>query len=329
MPKVFVFIFAVVAIVLIFTGLKKNIVINKPPVVLNPLSIDYLKSRSYQGSDIKIEENLSSGSNYNRYIASYTSDGLKIYALLTVPKTGKNFPAIVFNHGYITPEKYTPDGNYVAYVDALSRAGYVVFKPDYRGNGKSDGSPTSEFFSQDYVIDDLNAIASIKKFDKVNPEKIGVWGHSMGGNMAFKDLVISKDIKAIVIWSGVVGSIEDITYNFQTKVSYIPSTEDIFLRYKNLPILITKYGIPRTDSPFWNSIDPINYLSGENIPVQIHVGLADNQVPTDFSKNLYNKLQSLNKTAEFYEYSGANHDINQSFDLAMKRTIEFFNHYLK
>ncbi len=335
----------IAAIIIIFIGwvvIKNGTIKNiptltqiqllKPQPPVDPLSLQFMRSQSYPGSDIKIEEKLSPGSNYNRYIVSFNSDGLNEFALMTVPngtKPSGGFPVIIFNHGYITPEKYTPDGNYIAYVDALSKAGYIVFKPDYRGNGKSEGIPTSEFYSQDYVIDDLNAIASVKKFDKVNPEKIGVWGHSMGGNVALKDLVISKDIKAVVIWSGVVGTIEDITYNFQTKVAYIPSAEDIYLRYKNLPLLISKYGNPRTDSSFWNSIDPINYLSDENIPVQIHVGLADNQVPPDFSKNLYTKLKSLNKTAEFYEYPGANHDINQSFDLAMERTIEFFNHYLK
>lgn len=332
MPKIIALLIFLSAIVLIVFGVKNSIWKNTPNQ-LNPLSIEYLRQRSYPGSEIKIERTLEPGSGYNRYIASYTSDGLKIFALLTVPNTNKpskGFPAIIFNHGYITPEKYTPDGNYIAYVDALSRTGYIVFKPDYRGNGMSEGAPGSEFFSQDYAIDDLNAIASIKNYKDVNPTRIGVWGHSLGGNVALKDLVVSKEIKGVVIWSGVVGSIEDITYpNWQARVSYVPAAEDIYLRYKGLPYLITLYGPPSTKSDFWNSIDPVNYLSEEFIPTQIHVGLADNQVPPDFSTGLYQKLKALNKSVEYYEYPGANHDINQSFDLAMKRTIDFFNRYLK
>lgn len=298
----------------------------------NPLSIEHLREKDYSGSDIKIEETLAPGSNYNRYIASYLSDGLKIYALLTVPKGAKpqgGYPAIVFNHGYIIPAKYTPDGNYIAYVDALAKAGYVVFKPDYRGHGKSQGIAGSEYFSQDYVIDNLNAIAAIGKFKDVNPERIGVWGHSLGGNITLKDAVISNDIKAAVIWGGVVGSINDIIYNWQNRVVYKPNAEDLYLRNKGLQSLLGVYGTPTQNPEFWNSIDPTNYLSDIKTPIQIHVGGADPQVPPDFSKNLYEKLKSLGKNVEFYEYPGANHDINQGFSPAMQRTIDFFNKYLK
>lgn len=329
--------FVLGVIVLIFVAftikpVSVTLPLQSPKPTPNPLSIDYLKQRNFVGSDIKIEETLSPGSNYSRYIASYLSDGLKIYALLTVPdgtKPSEGFPAIVFNHGYITPEKYTPDGNYIAYVDALAKSGYIIFKPDYRGNGKSQGSPGSEYFSEDYVIDDLNAIASIKKFKDVNPGKIGVWGHSLGGNITLKDLVVSKDIKAAVIWGGVVGSINDIIYNWQNRVSYQPAAEDLYLRNKGLSNLLGVYGTPSQNPQFWNSLDPLTFLSDVDSPVQIHVGGSDPQVPPDFSKNLYDKLKAIGKTAEFYEYPGANHDINQSFSLAMQRTIDFFNRYLK
>ena len=67
---------------------------------LNPLSIAAMRQKSYPGSDIKIEQTLTPGSNYKRYIASYLSDGLKIYALLTVPNgtpPDGGWPAIIFN----------------------------------------------------------------------------------------------------------------------------------------------------------------------------------------------------------------------------------------
>ena len=46
-------------------------------------------ARTYPGSDITIEQTLPPGSNYQRYYVSYLSDGLKIYALLTVPNGAK------------------------------------------------------------------------------------------------------------------------------------------------------------------------------------------------------------------------------------------------
>lgn len=300
---------------------------------LNPLTIQAMRSREYPGSDIKIEETLTPEAKYNRFIASYKSDGLKIYALLLIPKEAApkgGWPVIILNHGYIIPEKYTPEGNYIPYADAFAKNGYIVFKPNYRGNGKSDGKPTSTYYSPDYIIDDLNAIASVKKLSNVNPHKIGVWGHSMGGNITLKDIVINTtDIKAAVIWGGVVAPINDIMFNWQSNVSYKPDREDIILRNKNKNALINRYGTPAKNPGFWNSVDPTYFLEDITTPIQINVGLNDNQVPFIFSKGLYNKLKTLNKKVEYYEYAGSNHDINQSFDLAIRRTIDFFDLYLK
>jgi len=113
-----------------------------PEEQLHPLSIEYLREQSYPGSEITIEQVLPSGSNYDQYIASYKSDGLKIYALLTVPQGTKpknGWPVIIFNHGYIPPSQYRTTERYTAYVDAFAGNGYIVFKSDYRGHGNSEG----------------------------------------------------------------------------------------------------------------------------------------------------------------------------------------------
>ncbi len=91
-----------------------------------------------------------SGSNYKRYIASYISDGNKIFGLLTIPNAASTYervPAIVFNHGYIPPKQYKTTEKYVSYVDYLARSGFVVFKIDFRGHGNSEGIAGGSYFS--------------------------------------------------------------------------------------------------------------------------------------------------------------------------------------
>lgn len=314
-----------------FFTIKPNV---SPSIKKNPdlLTINSLRSRNYSGSEIFIEGTLPPEKEYYRYIAYYYSDGLKIHALLLIPNSSKpknGFPVIILNHGYIIPDRYTPDGNYIPYFDAFAKAGYIVFKPNYRGHGDSDGIPTSTYFSADYVIDVLNAISSIKKYKDADPENIGVWGHSMGGNITLKTAVISKEIKAASIWAGVVAPIGDIIYNWQDKVTYKPDALDLKLRNQNREILLQKYGTPDQNPDFWNSIDPNSYLSDIKIPIEIQVGLSDNQVPPSFSKGLYERLKVLGKDATYFEYQGANHDINQSFTKAMEATIRFFDKNLK
>jgi uncharacterized protein len=303
-----------------------------PTQPIHPLNLNYMKTNSYPGSQIIVEQTLNPGINYRQYIASYISEKLKIYALLTIPDgqppTG-GWPVILFNHGYIPPKQYRTTERYVAYVDEFARNGYIIFKPDYRGNGLSDGTPTGAYYSPDYTIDDLNALSSIKKYPVANPNKIGIWGHSMGGNITLRDLVINQDIKAAVIWGGVVGSYDDLIYNWQNRVSYHPPADDLLLRNNGRTALIQKHGTPKSNPNFWNSIDPTANLSSIITPIQLNVGGNDAEVPIIFSEKLFKNLQLAGKNAEYIVYPGSDHNISQSFSIAMQNSLIFFNKYLK
>lgn len=299
----------------------------------NPLSIEAMRAKSYPGSNLTIEQTLPDGSNYHQYIASYLSDGLKIYGLLTVPmgdkpKTG--WPVIIFNHGYIDPSQYQTTERYVAYVDYFAKNGYIVFKSDYRGNGNSQGDPLGAYYSPAYATDVLNALASLKKYPQADPNRIGMWGHSMGGNITLRDLVVdTKDIKAAVIWGGVIGSYDELLNNWQRRVPFRPGPRELALRNSGRQSLITKYGSPSANPTFWNSIDPTNYVSDITAPVQLDAGGSDEEVPVAFSQSLYEKLKNAGKNVEFYVYPGSDHNISQGFDLAMQRSLAFFDKYVK
>ncbi|MCL4352981.1 alpha/beta fold hydrolase [Patescibacteria group bacterium] len=311
------------------TSKKVNIENNN----LDPLTIAAMRDRSYKGSVIVIEQTLSPGANYKQYIASYISDGLKINALLTIPDGNPpsgGWPAIIFNHGYIAPEVYRTTERYIDYVADLANHGYVVFKSDYRGNGFSEGKPEGAYYSPAYTVDVLNALASVKRMKEVNTNKIGMWGHSMGGNITLRSLTITKDIKAAVIWGGVVGSYNDLINNWHRRVPYTPSQRELSLRNNQRQNLFNKYGTLQTNPQFWHSIDPTYFLSDISAPIQLDHGLADEEVPVIFSQNLYDKLKSIGKTVELYTYPKADHNISSpAYETAMTRTLNFFDKYLK
>ena len=294
------------------------------------LSIEALRTGDYPGSEITIEQELTPGSNYKRYITSYKSEGLKIYALLTVPNSippEGGFPAIVFNHGYIRPADYRTDEKYVAYVDGFARSGYVVFKPDYRGHGNSEGEPTGAYGSNGYTIDVLNAVASIKKYPEVNTDKIGMWGHSMGGFIALRNMVISKDIKAGVIWGGVVGSYPDLLNNWR-RSNFSPSPLPSGARRWRQQ-LTEQYGNPDQNPEFWASISANSFLADISGPLQLHHGTADPSVPFSFSQKLESQMKTAGKEVELNTYEGDDHNLSTNFSTAMRRSIEFFDRYLK
>ena len=184
----------------------------------HPMSIEALRQGRYPGSAITLEQTLAPAANYRRHIASYRSEGLKIYGLLTIPSGTRpkaGWPAIVFVHGYIPPAQYRTTERYGAYVDGLARAGYIVFKIDLRGHGNSEGSASGAYWSPDYTIDTLNAFASLRRLPEANPERIGMWGHSMGGYLTLRAMTVEPRIRAGMIWAGVVGTYEDLLYRWR------------------------------------------------------------------------------------------------------------------
>lgn len=304
-----------------------------PEIITHPLQIMEMRKNDYPGSIIVIEQKLSSSTNYDRYLTFYKSDGLKIFSLLTTPKDNPpvgGWPAIIFNHGYIPPAQYSTTERYESYVDGFARAGYVVFKPDYRGHGNSEGQPEGAYYSPAYATDVLNAVSSVKKLSYVDPERLGMWGHSMGGNLTLRSMVVSKDIKVGVIWAGVVASYDDMINRWRRRVPFRRSPQEEQTRRPTRQSLIDKYGAPNDNPDFWNSISPINFVGDISGPVQIHHGTADDSVPPEFSESLKNALEIAGKTVEYYTYSGADHNLSgNAFGPAITRSVEFFDKYLK
>ncbi len=304
------------------------------PTPQHELMIEVQRAREYTGSEITIEQTLAPGSNYNRYLASYRSDGLKIFALLTVPRTSKpatGFPVIIFNHGYIQPSVYRTTERYVDYVDRIARSGYIVFRSDYRGHANSEGEARGGYGSPDYTIDVLNAVGSMKKYADADPNRIGMWGHSMGGYITLRAMVIDPSIKGGSIWAGVVASYPDLLARWRRPSSgptpVLPPGVTSGRRWRTE--LIEQFGTPEENPEFWAMISANSYLAELSAPIQLHHGTADTSVPILFSELLYEQMIGVDGNVELFKYEGDNHNVSRSFGTAMQRTLEFFDKYVK
>ena len=302
-----------------------------PTATLHPMNILAQRLTPYPGSEISIEQPLEPGANYDRYYVSYLSEGLKIYALLTIPQGDPppgGWPGIVFNHGYIPPEQYRTTERYIAYVDNLARNEYIVFRIDYRGHDRSEGEARGAYGSSGYTADVLNAVAALQRFPLVDPQRIGMWGHSMGGYLTLRSMVISSEIKAGVIWAGVVASYPDMLTRWRRSDNPTPTPLPSGPRRWRAE-WVEQYGSPEENPEFWSSISANSYLADLSGPLQLHHGTADESVPLEFSETLYEQLQQAGQPAELYTYPDDNHNLSGFFSMAMQRTIEFFDRYLK
>jgi dipeptidyl aminopeptidase/acylaminoacyl peptidase len=140
-------------------------------------------------------------------------------------------------------------------------------------------------------------------------------------------MVITKDVKAGVIWAGVVASYKDLLYNWRRTGSFTPSPSSRGAGWRDGWIQL--YGTPEENPAFWDSISTNSYLADLSGPLQLHHGTADEDVPVAFSTNLAIAVRDAGGLAELYPYDGDNHNLSNYFTTAMNRTIAFFDTYLK
>ncbi len=306
----------------------------QPPPENEPfaeLTIPYLRNRDYQ-SRLGSLQIYSEKENYSSFLTSYDSDGLKINALLTRPKgsqPAQGWPAIVFIHGYIQPQEYRTTERYQDYVDYFARNGFVVFKIDLRGHGSSDGEATGAYYSSDYIIDTLNAMAALQDSNFVDRENIGLWGHSMAGNVVLRSMVVKPEIPAGVIWAGAVYTYEDFGRFGISDASYRRPPENTpRRRYRDQ--LFEAHGQFNPDSNFWSQVSPADYLVDLRGAIQLHHAINDDVVDIRYSRNLTELLSASGAAHQFFEYSSGGHNLSGgSFSEAMQRSTGFFREHLQ
>jgi len=300
------------------------------------ITIEYLRGLEITASGITFEVKLADGPNYHQHIVSYISEGNKIYGLLTIPfgePPEGGFKAIVFNHGYIPPAAYRTTERYTAYVNYLARSGFVVFKIDYRGHGDSQGEPTGSYFSPGYTIDSISAFKSLQMLDIIDPQGIGMWGHSMAGNLVLRAMLVEPDIQAGVIWAGAVYSYDDFAkYGIDDNTYRPPATPENEASpdpRRATRAIFDTYGRPDTQVAYWKAVSLTENIEFLNRPLQLHHAEDDPVVNVGYSIELAAVLQEYGKLYEFYTYQGGGHNlVSPYFDQAMLRTVAFFRENL-
>lgn len=299
----------------------------------HPLTRDAIASRQYPGSAISVERDLGEQGGFHSYVVSYRSDGLKINSLMNVPsgraQPAAGWPVLIFNHGYFPPKEYaTVSGDYRTWTDGLARAGYLVFKPDYRGHAQSEGNAVGGNWAPDYAYDVLNLIGSIKQYPPANEARIGMFGHSMGGSVTIRAATASADVKASAVLGGVVGNSEELLYKWRRATPRpTPAAGSGFSSMRQR--MIDEFGEPKDNLEFWNSISLHNGLEHLAGPVQIHHGTADGVVPIEFSDSLNGALLRAGKPVEYFQYPGTDHIFTGAGGIALQRMTAFFNAALR
>jgi dipeptidyl aminopeptidase/acylaminoacyl peptidase len=286
------------------------------------VTIADLAARSYGDGEFRVEQVLAVTDAFTRTLVSYDSDGLTVYGFMNVPFGSGPFPVVLVNHGYVDPAIYRTLTYTTRYADALARAGFVAIHPNYRGYPPSDDGPNE--FRAGFTADVLNLTALVRRLGgepgplaEADPNAIGLWGHSMGGDVTLKAIVAQPEaVDAALLYGAMSGDEQrnhEQIYNVftnQTRGLYDPnnppSAEDL------------------------GRLSAINYLDRVAVPVAIHHGTLDDQVPPWWSEELCGKLQEEGKSVECFSYEGQPHTfVGEGDALFVERTVNFYKRELR
>ncbi len=289
-----------------------------PHPILLANTVEGLRARDYRGGEIKITHWVTDTGAYVGYLITYPSDNLTISGLMYVPKGDGPFPVIILNHGYLPPSQYWSGSDTFQAADYYARRGFLTLSPDFRGYARSDTG--LNIYRMGYVMDALNLAASVKSLPYADAQRIGIWGHSMGGGVTTGAIVVNDLVKAAVLYAPVSADKRVGTFagGLGGTSSSIPS--DLYDSYY--------YWAYRGDMV--DEFSPINYFAYVRAPVQIHIGTADTTTPPRWSQAIRDALKKNSKTVEYYEYPYQGHAFfGASWELFNQRVVQFFDKYLR
>jgi hypothetical protein len=131
-------------------------------------------------------------------------DGVKLAGTLTLPPGAGRFPAVVLvsGSGPNTRDETVADHQiFLVLADYLSRHGLAVLRYDKRGVGKSTGD-YAHATTADFADDAVAAVAYLRTRPEIAAARIGLIGHSEGGEIVPIVAVRDPKVAFIVMMAG-------------------------------------------------------------------------------------------------------------------------------
>lgn len=265
---------------------------------------------------------------------------VKLSGTITAPKAEGRFPAVLLISGSGTHDR---DGEMFGHkpfkvlADYLSRKGFVVMRFDEIGIGGSVGDIDNATTLTE-VMDVHFLLGKLKSELKVDPNKIGLIGHSEGSLISLIEASKNKDVKFIVSLAGMGLSTKEIMKKQNEEKFVGMPAEKKKLYYSLMEVMggiedddITRkkmYGIVKNykgKDPLssldtvsfgqmflpWvlciTRLNPVDYITQINVPVLVLNGEKDMQVSAHENVDIFREKLPKNPKNFFKIYPDINH----------------------
>ncbi len=270
----------------------------------SPFAIEALRARDYRAGDIRLHRTLNQRPRYTTYAMTYRSDDLLLTGVATIPNSAGPHPVVVLNHGFTLPVQYQSGDGTRALATELSPRGFITLASDYRGLGGSEDDSSMNLGARlDFAIDVLNLVASIPSLPDAQHERVGMWGHSLGCDLALRAAEVDSRVQPVGMWAPLSAWAEDL------------------VDYYRLPTLSSSEDLRHALSPG----NFLEYLVG---PVTIHQGAADLAVKPRWAERLHEALEEAGVESELTIHPGVGHYLTRNARRAVTETADFFEREL-
>ncbi len=285
---------------------------------LDRYTFDRLAKRTFLPSQIKIEKTLTKNAQFTASLFSIMVDGKRVTGQINIPMGSGKFPVIVMQRGYVDKEIYQTGVGTRKAAEVYAKHGYITIAADFLGYGGSDAESNDVFEARfEKPVTMLTILASLETLPQADVKKVGLWGHSNGGQITLSVLEITGKSYPTVLWAPVTMKFPD---SFLQYVDELPD-KGAYLK-RQLDVFHERY----VDEDYSISA----HLDDIKVKIQLHQGTADDAVPLEWSNVFVQQMKKLGTEVEYFTYVGEDHNFSKgTWGKVVERDIVFFEKNLK
>ncbi|WP_105180560.1 S9 family peptidase [Pseudoalteromonas sp. T1lg21] len=226
-------------------------------------------------------------------------DGVELDGYIMFPANmdkSKNYPIVFYVYGepWGSTVQDRWEGDSYLYKSYLTQQGFIVASVDNRGTRAPKGRDWRKSIYKKIgsitVRDQVDALdAMAKRWDVIDSDRVGVWGHSGGGSSTLNLLFRHGDKYKVGIASAPVPDIRLYDTIYQERYA----------------------GNPNTDPESYDNTSPITFAKDLQGKLLLIHGTGDDNVHYQGSERLINELVKHNKQFEFFSYPNRSHSLRE------------------
>jgi dienelactone hydrolase len=218
-----------------------------------------------------------------------TSEGLKLAALFDKPSGAGPFPLVILLHGN---PGWKEEEHLSTLAEALCQAGIAALRFDCPGLGESEGTIAKDYRVSKYVAAVKDVYDFAAKNLPIDSQRIGLWGHSRGVQVAIAAISQLPKIAALCGCEPSTGQSQSLTPKIIAEWQKTGWLEEETEHYGRIKLPYAFY----QDRAKYNSLDLIKKV---HCPTLFIAGTYDNQVSATSIKALYSAANQPKTYQEF------------------------------